>query len=375
MNNDLRLSVDAIIDGMKHTPIRINEGDFIIGDVELSDTQMKQLFMVLSQVLAYKKMQGTLQGYKPTFDIDKVKLNELDPFGGISKTKEKIKSKLGSKEAKMTQIARESAQKIWDKWESESITGSISSTIENIGNWLKKEEFDLNLLDFVFKTIGVPNVKNIIKTTPEEPEVSEIMKWLEDEMIQPGALTGIVAKEYLLDKGVPEERANKMLDRIGVKVDNAQIVSSKNRAKLDIIVQKFGGETQDDATAPEGEPTDAWPASKVYTYVLNKYDTDSEKLKAAFEALGTSNTSEEPMGDEAFRRLMSALSDVKEKEAEAPQDTEAVMDKTQEIMKDVGASIGKAKSAGQKAVNTGNYAGMTELQKLGIAILTARKKI
>ena len=47
MNNDLRVFLEAINKGMTDTgEIVLHEDDFVNGEVELTDDQVKQLFMI-----------------------------------------------------------------------------------------------------------------------------------------------------------------------------------------------------------------------------------------------------------------------------------------------------------------------------------------
>ena len=316
-------------------------------------------------------------------------LNEVKPLGRLGKAATGAMAKLGSQKAERKQAAGDMAEKIYAKWEEDSKKGDFTPSIQLLARWLEKRNIDADVIQASFKGIGVDDVAQYMK--PEEAPDSAIMKWLEDEMIQPGALNGSVAKEYLLDKGVPEERAVKMLDRIGVEPAGNKIVSAEQREKLDVIVQKFGSaqkgddEPQVSSQGDEGEtPTADWPASKVYDYVLNKYEIEEERLSKAFTDLGTDAASEEPIGDEALAALTKAIADnVPEKETSdetgeeggEDQDPEAVMDKTQDIMKQYGSTVGKSVQAGKKAAKVGDFSNMTELQKLGLAVLTARKKI
>lgn len=396
MNNDLRSSLDILNLELDRRSIVLCEGDFVGGSTELTDDQVKQIFMILSQAAVYKKIQGSLKGYTPTFKVDTV-ANETPsdsaPIDGalsslgediineniFSKMKDAFVNQFGSKGDKMAMVAKNTSENVLKQWEADSISGGIPSTVEGLGTWIKNKNVPGDIIDTAFKSIGVPNIENTIGSFEPEPEPeptpevepSEVEQWLEDEILLPTAFTGAFAKEFLLDKGVSDERADTMLNRIGVK--SGKIVSKDQYGKLDTIVQKFGGGK---ISPREEAPNTNWPAAKVHNYILNKYEIDQDHLDIAFDSLGLDMESDAPIGDNALRKLTNAIKDqVPEKGAVTSPEPDAVMDNTQKIMKDAGGSVSKSVQAGKKAAASNDFTSMSELQKLGIAILTARKKL
>lgn len=379
MNNDLRAFLEAVNDGMTNQDeVFLHEEDFVNGEVELSDDQIKQLFMILAQASVFKKIQGTLKGYKPPFPVDKLEnLSEAGALDRLKQIRDSFVKFFGKKGDRMAKVAANTSRDILKRWNNESIKGGISSSVENVATWLKNKGVDNDLINTAFSFIGVPNIDHVIGTEDEVevPEHSEVKQWLEDEMLQPGAFTGALARDFLIDKGVPEERADKMLARIGVKP--GKIIAKALYDKLDRIANTFGGkedagnlDVNDSDASSDDLSGDNLSASHVFKYVLKNYNVSQEKLKDAFRRLGTSSDSDAPMNSESLAKLMKAL-----KGREKPQETEDVMDKTQDIFGSMGGKVKKATSAAKKAKETGDYSGMTELQKLGIAILTARNKI
>ena len=376
MNDDLRAFLETVNSGMMYSDVILHETDYVDNNVELSDDQVKQIFMILAQAAVFRRVQGSLKGYKPLLPIDRLeqKLDEANPMNVLNRISDAFRKRFGDKGRKMAAVAANTSKEILRKWDDESIAGGISPTIENMVTWLKNKGVDRELINIAFTSIGVPNVDRVIGPEPEpepEPENSAVAQWLDDEMLQPGGFTGALAKEFLLDKGVPSDRADKMLARIGIQT--GRIVSKANYDKLNLIVDKFGGQqtrsTSSNEKSSGDAPTAEWPASKVFQYVQNNYDVNEEKLRKAFDYLGTSAESTDAIGSDALSNLTAALS------GHEKQKNDNVIDKTQDIMSSIGGTVSGAVSAGKKAAADGDYSGMSELQKLGIAILSARKKI
>jgi len=302
----------------------------------------------------------------------------------LGKAKDAVLGKLGNKKAQANNEVRPAAEEMYKKWQqANKEAGNQLNTVPAMVKWLENNGIESDIVKSGFQGVGVQDISAFAK----EEEKTGIMKWLDDEMIQPGALTGQVAKQYLVSQGVPEEKADTMLGRIGVKADGGKIVSGDQREKLDIIVQKFG--TGDEEVAGDDEtpvatdsetPTADWPASRVHEYILNKYEIDPDDLGGAFKEVGTDATSEDPIGDEALVKLTDAIAggNVPERDSDTGDeivDPDAAMEKTQEIAKKSGKTINKAIQQGKEAVKSGDVSDRSELQKLGMAILTARKKI
>jgi len=396
--SDIKNAINAINFGMSNPEhIILLESDFIDARTELTDTQLKQLFMILSQASVYKRVQGNLRGYTPSIKVDKVSddisedfdasimedepLNEIDPFGDMATAKDIFMAKFGSKGAKMSMVARNTSQNIWKKWESESIEGGITPTIDNLSRWISNKGVKLDLIDIAFRAIGVPNIKNMIHRLP-------LKQWMKDNDIIPGSLNGKVLKNYLLDVDVKEEDIQGIFDIIGLK-NMGTMISRKQIEALETALDEYTklstGKPKPEVDEPKPEakekPTGDWTANQVYNYILDNYSIkDEDELKDFFSGVGVRAASEQ-IGDAPLRKILNLVKDTSKIKftrtndiTEPISNAEERMKATHKIVQQMGGSINKAKVAGQKAID-GDVSSMSELQKLGVAILTARKKI
>lgn len=331
-------------------------------------------------------MTDTVRKYMDILnESPKERVDELDPFGGIAKGIDNVKAKLGSKEAKQTQVAKDNALQIWNKWEKDSIDGGVTATIENIGNWLNKEQIDTDVIDAAFRGIGFPNIKKSLRQSPQS-DILPLQQWMQENNITPGSLNGVVLKDYLLDVDVKEEDIPKMLKDIGLK-NTGSMLSKEQVKKVEPVVSNYKpSDAETAATAATGDtPTGEWSANDVYKHIMKNYEVNGDEVAQSFKKIGVKSVDEE-IGDNRLRKILDTVegneknmftsADSEEEKTTTPTpNTENRMDATQTIMKDGGGGINKAISSGKKAINAGDFSAMTELQKLGIAILTARKKI
>lgn len=382
MNYNIKTAVNIIKDEMNRpNELILHEGDFVDAQTQLSDTQVKQIFMVLSQASVYKKIQGNLDGYTSSIKTDMIKetirLNEIDPFGDIAKLKDDFMAKFGNKGAKMAQVARNTSQNIWKKWENDSIEGGISSTVESLSKWINQKGVDIDLIDVAFRAIGIPNIKSVLRQTTKT-EILSLDQWMKENGVTNTTLNGNILKDYLLDVNVKEEDIPDILKNVGIKNMGTLISKKQNMAnKLKKMLSTYTPPEDTDEPSISSTPNGDWSANDLYEYIIKNYEVDDDEISKTFRDLGIKTVDEE-MGDERVRKILHTVSG-KEKNMftmnEPTIGSKEAIDQTQKIMKDAGVSVGAAQKVGREVVNSGNYANMNELQKLGIAVLTARNKI
>jgi len=397
MHSNIRDFISVIDDNM-NTPdnIILLESDFVNPSTELTDDQIKQIFVIISQAAAYKKLRGNLKGYKPSLKTNKVTneelINELDPFGGMAKATDALMAKFGSKGAKMAQVAKETALGLWKKWEKDSIKGGMVPSVESVARWVNDEEFDADLIDAAFRGVGVPNVKNSLRNISTVDRLP-LTQWMDENNIKPGALNGIVLKDYLSDIDVQDRDVDAILDGIGLK-NTGTVISRVQLKKLEKALDAYipseepEGEVATDVDVDantstntnSGTPLDGgWLARDVYSYIIKNYNVDDkDDLANEFKAAKVKNVDDE-MSDDQVRKVLNSVKDDEKNmfsvADDASKSSDEIMKTTQEIVKDMGSSIKKATSVGKEFVKSGDISSTSELQKLGIAILTARKKI
>lgn len=402
--SDYRKSIDVIETGMEKTSTDRNFYFFTeeaaVGELELTNKQIKQLFMIMGQASEFEKTQGSLKGYVSSIDADKLDIpdeeiqedhiDEVDPLGRVSGLAGGIKSRIGTersrRKAKMTVAAKEAAKLIWDEWEKESISAGVRPTVSNIATWLKNKKVGDNILDVAFTNIGVTNVMSYIGDA-EKPEVdadNPLSKWMEDNNVVRGSLDGRKSVAFLKSMGISGAKIKNIVGELGLAKIGSRTISKDQYNKLNDVAKstlaaRRGFETDDIITSwleKEFINPEDFTGLNAFDFVREQ-GVNNQIANRLFDRIGIEQSDDYIITSDDKAKLVKLVDIHGGKPEVAPDvDTEEeVIDKTEEIVSQAGGSIGKAKTSAQRQINADDIAGMTELQKLGIAVLAARDKV
>jgi len=358
------------------------------------DMAIKMLLNISADVMRGKKELPKDKGDE--------RIDEINPLGGLAKGWDTLQSKFGSEDsilsAKQTQVAKENAQLIWDQWEKSSIKSGIQPTVENVATWLSNQELDSDVLETAFKSIGVNDISSYIAADEPlvEPEetLDAIQQWKDDNMYSNKHFSGKMAKQFILDNGVSEEKALEILKRNRVSTKGIKngkkggnwsksSMSAKDQEVILRMIDKFGEKadatstntpTDDTSELGDGKLPDGATARMVYHHLIDKYDVKGADANRALQNVGIrKNTLDDPMDDPQIQKVLGAFFGRERNMFEPNMDKEERMATTQKIMKqETGTTVKDVRNA-EKAIKSDDYSSYSELSKLGLAIWSARK--